>query len=215
MTRIDCRSGGGLFLTDRSILDQWRAMPPNAELDFAELLAIAVDPTGRTDQVDRWTDENWQDVWQRETLPLVGLANSGLLAVVVFQRGGYHCDLEIMKGTPECADAQIIEQQLYLPTGMLVIAELGKLAEDWEVSFEVKHDSFSQTEVEVGIGWKRVSFIFPRNVNVDGEGRRRIFGSPTNPFCIIRCVSTSADANAISELPVVPTVPGTAVLKTH
>src|SRR4051812_38153146 len=92
MIKVQSRSGGGLILIDRSTLANLKGKQLDDGPDIAGILSIAVDSEGRTDQVNRWTGENWPEVWKRETEPLVEMANKGNFSGVIFRCGDYYCD---------------------------------------------------------------------------------------------------------------------------
>lgn len=204
MDKLDCRSGGGLMVVDRENLGKLKAASPTEAPDFAECLSILVDVEGRTDQVQRWSGEDWLDVWRRETQPLVACIRAGEFAAVVFRPGDFFCDLDLFSEARSVNYEYIEEQWIYVPSGVIVVADLGKTAEDWEVTFPVEHESFDQKEISTQPGWYKVSFMIPKNSGVAGERRRRKYGSETDPYCVVRCVGSPKGHRSIVEIPAFP-----------
>lgn len=204
MTELQCRSGGGIYLTDREMIARWKSLAPGEQPDFAEVLSILVDFEGKTDQIFRCQEEDWTQVWLRETQPMVDLLNVGSVASVVFQRGTYHCDLNLFVSMPPPNVGKLIEQYISVQSGELLVGDLGKLAEDWECDFEVEHDSFQETVFQVDPGWYKATFCFPPSPPVSGSGRKRVFGSTELAACIVRCEKSQQHQNSIKSLPVFP-----------
>lgn len=200
MEELKCDSGGGIVLVDRDVLARLKRLPPTEELDYAESLSVAVDVDGKTDQIYRWPDEPWGTVWKRETTPLVEKINTGELAMVVFHEGIFVCDIDATDRMVFSGNGREMRLLLYVPSGMLVIAELEKLAEDWEVIFPTEHDSFAQREISVSPGWYDVVFWFPANVQSSKDGRRWRFGSIDQPACIIRILPSVEGRMSVTEL---------------
>jgi hypothetical protein len=200
MEPLTCVPGGGIVLIDDRTLSQWKDTAPTDELDFAECFSIAVDLDGKTDQIHRWPGESWNTVWRRETQPLVQRMNAGEIAAVVFPEGEFFCDLDVTGPLLISSGSVEMRCRLYVPSGSLVIAEFGKFAEDWEVSFPVAYDSFAQKTLSVVPDWYDVSFSFPANIPAIRAGRLMRFGSPEYPACCVRVIPSQSGHFSRSEL---------------
>src|SRR5262245_66298557 len=101
--RLKCSVDGGLILIERPTLMRWKALPPVGEFDPEGEFSIALDPFGLSNQVYSWPDEEWSEVWRRETQGLVSRVNDGEVALLILHEGEFWVDLDIEGDWPQAA----------------------------------------------------------------------------------------------------------------
>jgi hypothetical protein len=99
-----------------------------SSLDEASLhrLLIAIDPDGESDLRHDFPDDDWPDVWRRETASLVDMCNAGQIGLCVLHNGAFHFEISLLEGSQMTRHAPT---RLCVSSGKLCVVELGGFVE--------------------------------------------------------------------------------------
>jgi hypothetical protein len=197
---VNCLLDGGILVLDKEVLTNWESSDPTDPFYPPGLFSIALDVKGKTDQVYDWPNEDWTSVWRRETQELVSIVLRGDAAILVLHEGVFCVDLGIDQPVPASRDYFTFSSRLQLRSGVLAIAELSTLIQDWGLKHPPDYDTFVYRELSVVPGWHTVSFLVPKNVSVTGEKHSYSFGTQELPAVYVRLDMERVIPDPIKEL---------------
>src|SRR5262249_17764764 len=123
---VQCELDGGLIVADRDKLH-------GGDWNLLEEFTVALDVQGKSDVVYDFPGEDWKTVWRRETAGRVERCNRGELATLILREGAFFVNVDVGGQEPveDRAGGAEFRCGISVPSGQLVIAEVGKLAEGW------------------------------------------------------------------------------------
>lgn len=199
MPKVSCPIDGGLVLLDNDLLQFWKSLPPTSDFDPSVELSIAGDLRGVTDQAYQWPGEDWKDVWRRETEHLVNLVNERKVALLILHEGDFEVDTNLFDIDP-AEETRELSTGLIITSGRLIVAELSKLVEDWDLNAPADYEDFSQVEIPAAPGEYAIRFLIPRHIESSVQGSRVCFGNQGRPCLYIRANRNAARPTPIKEL---------------
>lgn len=174
MFRVDCEIDGGLLVGDRQVLSNL------SDEDLFSLM-VAVDEQGRTDLAFDYSGESWPEVYMRETNRLRQRCAAGELLFLNLGAGRFWC--QVAEGAlgkePVGTSAVIITGGLQLPTGDLVLVEVGLFSARSERALETP---LATMALDSGVCGLRLMLLSRRNA----RGVRGEYGTQEHPAILLQ-----------------------------
>ncbi|AFY94564.1 hypothetical protein [Chamaesiphon minutus] len=156
--RLECDNQGGVIIADRSFFQN----PDPEGIGISYAFDIALDREGGTELICDFNEE-WNQVWHRETLLLVNEINKGIFLFVTLPIGDFN--LEILDNKIIKDDmCFFFESKIEVKTKEILLFEAGSWLEDIDIG-----DVKPSHKVELENGWYNIQIQIDNRIGNESE----------------------------------------------
>lgn len=156
--RLECDNQGGVIIADKSFFQN----PDPEKIGISYIFDIALDREGGTELICDFNEE-WNQVWCRETLFLVNEINNGNFSFVTLPVGDFN--LEILDNKIIKDDiCFFVESKIEVKTKEILLFEAGSWLEDIDIG-----DVKPSYKIDIENGWYNIQMQIDNRIENESE----------------------------------------------
>ncbi|WP_309738056.1 MULTISPECIES: hypothetical protein [unclassified Chamaesiphon] len=182
--RLECDNQGGVIIADKSFFQN----PDPEKIGISYVFDIALDREGGTELICDFNEE-WNQVWCRETLFLVNEINNGNFSFVTLPVGDFN--LEILDNKIIKDDmCFFVESKIEVKTQEILLFEAGSWLEDIDIG-----DVKPSYKIDLENGWYNIQMQIDNRIENESEDSYLVGNM------LINISRTEESINPLLELP--------------